>query len=238
MMKAHFPITLMALTSFAGLKLQAQIREDGGLSDQEQIEDFRRQNFGLRLGAGLYTMLGSELKNPRPLFGYAGGLFLQKKLSRTKPHWIYTEVSARFAGSNFANYELESDYTKISQLFLDVPVLWKFNLERKSNKDLGNNILLGFQGSHLMRSAIYLGPRRLPKNYQIWWKRWDNIPLKPFDFNAVAAWEYGGEQTSFMVTLRVGLINTNKNFYIPDVSPTTGNNGSIRNFSLECSMLF
>jgi hypothetical protein len=237
-MKPYLPFVLLSLLCCSGANLQAQGRDEGGLADQEQLEDFRRQNFGLRLGAGLYSMLGTELSNPRPLFGYAGGLFLQKKLSRSKPHWVYTEISARFAGANFSNFQQSSDYTKISELFLDVPVLWKFNLERKSNKDLGNNILLGFQGSYLMRSAIYVGPERLPKNYQIWWKRWENLPLKPFDLCAMAAWEYGGERSSFMVSLRMGLINTNNNFNIPDVTPATGNNGTIRNCSLECSMLF
>jgi hypothetical protein len=219
-------------------EVHAQVRSDGGLADQELVEDFKRQNYGLRMGAGVYTMLGSELKNPRPLFGYAGGFFAQKKISRTAPHWIYTELSARFAGANFANFELESDYTKISQIFLDVPVLWKFNLNTKATKDLGRNILIGIQGSHLLRSAIYLGPERVPKNKLIWWKRWEPLPLKPFDLNAMAAWEYAGEQSSLMISLRVGLINANRGFFLPDVTPATGNNGTIRNCSLEVSMLF
>jgi hypothetical protein len=235
----RFRLALLLLFSLTGSgNCFAQGRDEGGLADQEQIEDFRRQNFGLRLGAGLYSMFGTELKNPRPLFGYSGGLFVQKKLFRSVPHWIYSEVSARFAGSNFANYQNEGDYTRISQLFLDVPLLWKFNLDRKPTKDYGNNVLLGLQGSYMLRSAIYLGPAKVPKNYQIWWKRWDNLPLKPFDFNAVAAWEYAGERSSFMVTLKMGLISTNKDFFIPDVTPLTGNGGTIRNFSLECSMLF
>ena len=224
------------------LALRAQqdpgTREDGGLTNMEEIEDFDKNNIGLRMGVSFNTILGTELVNPRPFFSYAGGFYYQKQLLRAKPYWLYTEASLRFAGSNFANYKLSSDYTRITQLYLDVPVLLKINLSGSRRDDKGRNILLGPQFGHLLRSAIYLGEDRVPKNHLVWWQRWENLDLAPFDLNGVLAYEISRPRHAFMITARYGLININRGLYFDDVTPLTGKGGIIRNASLDFSLLF
>lgn len=213
-------------------------REDGGLTNMEEIEDFDKKNIGLRMGISFNTILGTELVNPRPFFSYAGGFYYQKQLLRGRPYWLYTEASLRFAGSNFANYKLSSDYTRITQLYLDVPLLLKINLSGSRRDDKGRNILLGPQVGHLLRSAIYLGEERVPKNHLVWWQRWENLDLAPFDLNGVLAYEISRPRHAFMITARCGLININRGLYFDDVTPLTGKGGIIRNASLDFSLLF
>lgn len=213
-------------------------REDGGLTNMEEIEDFDKKNIGLRMGVSFNTILGTELVNPRPFFSYAGGFYYQKQLLRGRPYWLYTEASLRFAGSNFANYKLSSDYTRITQLYLDVPLLLKINLSGSRRDDKGRNILLGPQVGHLLRSAIYLGEERVPKNHLVWWQRWENLDLAPFDLNGVLAYEISRPRHAFMITARYGLININRGLYFDDVTPLTGKGGIIRNASLDFSLLF
>jgi hypothetical protein len=213
-------------------------REEGGLTNMEEIEDFDKKNIGLRMGVSFNTILGSELVNPRPFFSYAGGFYYQKQLLRGRPYWLYTETSLRFAGSNFANFELSSDYTRITQLYLDVPLLLKINLSGSRRDDKGRNILFGPQVGHLLRSAIYLGEYRVPKNHLLWWQRWENLDFAPFDLNAVAAYEISRPRHAFVITARYGLININRGLYFADVTPATGSGGTIRNASLDFSFLF
>ena len=213
-------------------------REDGGLTNMEEIEDFDKKNIGLRMGISFNTILGTELVNPRPFFSYAGGFYYQKQLLRGRPYWLYTEASLRFAGSKFANYKLSSDYTRITQLYLDVPLLLKINLSGSRRDDKGRNILLGPQVGHLLRSAIYLGEERVPKNHLVWWQRWENLDLAPFDLNGVLAYEISRPRHAFMITARYGLININRGLYFDDVTPLTGKGGIIRNASLDFSLLF
>jgi hypothetical protein len=238
--KKSFCCSLLALC-FLSPALHAQVpgtREDGGLSNMEDIEDFEKKNLGLRMGISFNTILGTELVNPRPFFGYAGGFYYQKQLLRGRPYWLYTEASLRFAGSNFSNYELSSDYNKITQLYLDLPVLLKINLSGSRRDDKGRNLLLGPQVGHLLRSAIYVGELKRPKNHLVWWQRWDNLAFAPFDLNAVASYEISRAQHSFMITARCGLININRGIYFEDVTPATGKGGTIRNASLDFSLLF
>jgi len=213
-------------------------REDGGLTNMEEIEDFDKKNIGLRMGISFNTILGTELVNPRPFFSYAGGFYYQKQLLRGRPYWLYTETSLRFAGSNFANYKLSSDYTRITQLYLDVPLLLKINLSGSRRDDKGRNLLIGPQAGHLLKSAIYLGEYRVPKNALVWWKRWENLACAPFDLNAVAAYDISRPRHAFMVTARYGLININRGLYFDDVTPATGKGGTIRNASIDFSFLF
>jgi hypothetical protein len=213
-------------------------REDGGLTNMEEIEDFDKKNIGLRMGISFNTILGTELVNPRPFFSYAGGFYYQKQLLRGRPYWLYTETSLRFAGSNFANYKLSSDYTRITQLYLDVPLLLKINLSGSRRDDKGRNLLIGPQAGHLLKSAIYLGEYRVPKNALVWWKRWENLAFAPFDLNAVAAYEISRPRHAFMITARYGLININRGLYFDDLTPVTGKGGTIRNASIDFSFLF
>jgi hypothetical protein len=114
-------------------------------------------------------------------------------------------------------------------------------------------------------SVLYVGPQKRPlptafNNYNSI-KEWDRLPIKLYDLQAVAGYQYRGETLGYSVSMKMGLLNLNDNFVIRGmvdtdndgiedkeielISPTTdplkekpGTRQMIGTWSLEFALVF
>ena len=176
---------------------------------------------GIKTAINLSTLLGTELENPTPRFGYTAGAYVYAAINKK---WQFqTELLANFKGSNFNN-DLE-DYTKISTFCLDMPLLlgYKFN-------DGKNVVLLGPQASYLSLSSMYIGSNA--KAYV------NDIGLKPFGIDACAIYQVNGKVVGFQMGAKLGILNMNNGVNFENINPPTGKDGTIQSLSFEIGMLF
>lgn len=221
-------LTIVALVSMLG-------------NSQAQDANNDWSNLGLKMGVGAYSFYGDELKNPQPMFGYVAGLFYHSPLEKGRFH-VQTGLDLRFRGGNFANggstdTAINTAYTKISLVSLDVPLqlLISTNLDKQREALF---VTLGANASYLMRSVLYVGPNKIPLNQSVYMQTWDNLPLNPVELMLSVGVQQRFVTVGYAVSLNVGITNLNDNFQIQGINPATGNGGKIATWSLEASLLF
>ena len=221
-------LTIVALVSMLG-------------NSQAQDANNDLSNLGLKMGVGAYSFYGDELKNPQPMFGYVAGLFYHSPLEKGRFH-VQTGLDLRFRGGNFANggstdTAINTAYTKISLVSLDVPLqlLISTNLDKQREALF---VTLGANASYLMRSVLYVGPNKIPLNQSVYMQTWDNLPLNPVELMLSVGVQQRFVTVGYAVSLNVGITNLNDNFQIQGINPATGNGGKIATWSLEASLLF
>lgn len=221
-------LTIVALVSMLG-------------NSQAQDANNDWSNLGLKMGVGAYSFYGEELKNPQPMFGYVAGLFYHSPLEKGRFH-VQTGLDLRFRGGDFANggigdSAINTAYTKISLVSLDVPLqlLISTNLDKQREALF---VTLGANASYLMRSVLYVGPNKIPLNQSEYMQTWDNLPLKPIELMLSVGVQQRFVTVGYAVSLNVGITDLNDNFKIQGINPATGNGGKIATWSLEASLLF
>jgi hypothetical protein len=211
------------------------------LRGQEAASEW--SNFGLKMGMGAYSFFGGELKNPTPLLGYVTGVYYQTPTDKGMVHF-QTGLDVRFRGGNFNNAReqdtaINTAYTKISLVSLDLPVQCLISLEPRKKQE-AMFLALGVQASYLFRSVMYLGPNKLPMNRSVYLQQWDKLPLEPIDFQAHIGIQQRGPVVGYSVMLNASVRSLNKNnaFEVNGINPTTGNGLFIGTWSIEAALIF
>jgi hypothetical protein len=187
-----------------------------------QSEESTNGRLGIKTSIHASLLTGTELQNERPKFGYTAGAFYQYAINNKLG--LHSEIVASFKGSNFKNDI--TDYSKVALFYLDVPIL----LSYKSGADAKNQLAFGPYTSYLGLSSLYVGSQ---KKAEI-----NDLDLKPIDFGTALYYHKINKVTIFQVGVKIGLLNINNGLYIENITPPTGNNGSIRNLSFEIGYLF
>ncbi len=179
-----------------------------------------RQRYGLKMGAGMSSIYGGKLQNPRPSVGVLAGFYLHSKLEKMSPWGFQTGLDLRMRGSNFANGRpgdtaINRSYTKMSIMSLDVPLLINYRLS-KARETKVQQLQFGVQLGYNFNSILYVGPNKTPLptalNTYNSIQTWDKLPLKTFDYQASLGFQQRGESLGYSVALKFGLRNLNNNF--------------------------
>ena len=179
--------------------------------------------FGVKMGVQSSILVGSEMLNPRPTYGLIGGGYSRYNLPKGISFQIEGLIS--FKGSSFKN--LDTNYTRIRLMYIDVPLLVFKSFDKKHISRFG----IGAQYSTLINSAIYLGKVNYPSG---------SPNLNSTDWSAVIAYQRHFNYFALQFSGKFGVTNINTGKPWPgDPQPKPYNsNGSIHNFSLECTILF
>jgi hypothetical protein len=201
----------------------------------------KEPNYGMKMGIGVHSFHGAELKNPTPTMGYVAGLYIHDNLSKGKMHF-QAGLDIRFRGSNFDNANtgdtaVNTAYTKIGLVTLDMPFAILYSLA-PSKKEKAPFLTAGFVVGYIMRSTVYIGPDKIPLNRSVYTQTWDNLPLKPIEVQASIGFQQKFADVGIQLNLTYGLSNLNNNFRIENIAPTTGTGKSIGTWGLEGAIIF
>jgi len=176
--------------------------------------------FGIKIGFGIGTMLGTELANPRPSSILTGGAYYRNRFSK---HWsLQPELNISFRGSRFANQP--SEYGQIKTYYLDLPILLMRGLNEKNT----TNIVGGFQYSRQLNASLYLINSPLPES---------NAPkLTKQDAAIIIGMQWQTPFVGFQLLAKYGLLNLN-NGLLSNLNPPNGG-GTIHQAGIELNMLF
>ncbi|MFM7638404.1 MAG: hypothetical protein ACKO67_01625, partial [Bacteroidota bacterium] len=112
---------------------------------------------------------------------------------------------------------INSAYTKISLMSLDLPLLVNYRLSKQRDKQI-KQLQAGVQLAYNFNSVLYVGPQKRPlatatETYNSI-KEWDRLPLKMYDLQAVVGYQYRGESMGYSMSMKMGLLNLNNNFLL------------------------
>ena len=176
---------------------------------------------GIKTSINISTILGEELQNPRPKFGYTAGAY---HIYKEKNKWsLYSELAASFRGSKFSNGD--TGYSRIASFYLDLALLPRYTIGGGEH-----SISAGPYGSYLALSSLYLGASQKPEL--------DDLNFRPYDFGFAAFYTQHGPTASFQIGGKLSLIDANDGVNFVGAFPETGNGGFIRSLSFEIGMLF
>jgi hypothetical protein len=185
----------------------------------QQVQEFPHK-VGLKTSINISSMVGTELQNARPKFGYTAGAYI---LFNPEQKWsIYTEAVGSFRGSKFSNGD--SGYSRISSVYIDLAALPVYNIDDKQA------ILIGPYASYLALSSLFIGPKKKPEDLDI--GLWDS------DAGIAAYYHLKGEIVTVQLGGKYGLLNVNRQVNFIGLKPATGGRGSIHNLSIELGLLF
>ncbi len=184
-------------------------------------DDFR---LGVQMGFGTTRLTGSELESPLNKTGMVIGAYYRQKLSKNLQ--LRSEVAFSLRGSRF-DFNEENYYNAIKFTYMDFPIQLMINT---SKGDQDQFAVIGVEPAYLMQSEIYVDPyiKAFYRNYGF--KRFDMAALLGYHFD----FYYFGLQPS----VKIGLININKQIHMPEVLPETGFNGTIRNLTFDLRFYF
>lgn len=195
----------------------------------------RKDKLGIRVGFGITRLNSPDLVNIELNRGYQGAFYYRVNLF--KGFHLNTEMGASVKGANFDNGDV--GYSQLSLLYLDFNALGMIQL----TSDFKHAIVLGGQASRLLRSSLFIGPEQFASYLQ--------LPLKNWDYFAVAGYHFNTRYVGFQLALKYGLRNiagdfqnfnkeslNDKGSQFADLDPTMRNVRDIRNFSVELSVYF
>lgn len=206
----------------------------------EELDGFdpttkRKDKLGIRVGFGVTRLTSNELLNTKLSRGYQGAFYYRVNLF--KGFHLNTEMGASVKGANFNNGD--TGYSQLSLLYLDFNVLGMIQL----TSDFKHSLVLGVQSSRLMRSSLFIGPEQFASYLQ--------LPMKRWDFAAVAGYHFNTRYVGFQAVLKYGLRNIADGFatfnktsvndpgeQFSQLSPSLQGVTDIRNFSVELSVYF
>jgi hypothetical protein len=211
----------------------------GQLQAQQWSDDEVRErlNLGLKLGLGLGSFYGKELKHPTPMMGFQAGVFMHGKDTNSRLNW-QTGLDARFRGSNFNNGDSgNTAYTKIALITIDVPMLLNIRTGKVRSGNY-NAVQLGITASYILKSMVYVGEDKTPAQQNNYLKTWSKLPLKPIDYQLVVGFQHRGQVSGYQINFKYSLFNLNNNFKLEGMLPATGTGKFIGTFSLDFGFLF
>lgn len=208
--------------------------------DEYDIEKKKRK-VGIRVGLGFTSLTSPQFENPRISRGMQGAIYFRKNFA--KGFHFNPEFGASIKGAKFKNDETE--YSRISLFYIDLALLGMINLDNKNK----SSIVIGAQGSYLMRSSLYIGRDPIAAFMQ--------LPFKKFDYCAVAGYHFNTSFVGFQLSLKYGLANIAGDFAnynrspasvgqnnqanfktFKDVKPSLVNVVDVKNLSVELSLYF
>jgi len=192
----------------------------GYLSSYAQGTTASNHKLGIKTSINISTLLGDELQNPRPKYGYTAGAYYH--LNHENKWSVFTEFTGSFRGSRFSNGD--TGYSKIALFYLDLAAMPTYKLDDRQNISFGPYI------SYLGLSSIFKGEQK--KAFL------NDIGIGPLDAGLGAYYLIQGPIVGFQVGGKVGFTNANQDVNLVELSPATGTGGFIRNLSLEIGMIF
>lgn len=175
---------------------------------------------GIKTSFNLSFLLGDELENPRPKFGYTAGAYYH--VNHEKKWSLYTEFAGSFRGSRFSNGD--TGYSKIALFYLDLAAMPTYKLSDKQKVSVGPYI------SYLGLSSVFKGEQK--KAYL------NDIGIAPLDAGLGVYYTTYGPIVGLQVGGKLGLANINKDVSFDDLFPATGTGQVIRSLSLEIGLIF
>ncbi|MDG2454617.1 MAG: outer membrane beta-barrel protein [Bacteroidia bacterium] len=192
----------------------------GVLSTFAQGAKTNSHKLGIKTSINISTLLGNELQNPRPKFGYTAGVYYH--INQEKAWSLYTEYAASFRGSRFSNGD--TGYSKIALFYLDFAAMPAYRLDNKQTLSFGPYL------SYLGLSSVFKGEQQ--KAYL------NDIGMRPLDTGIAAYYTIQGTVVGFQIGGKLGLANANKDISFEDLKPAKGSGEAIRSLSLELGMIF
>ena len=180
-----------------------------------------KHHLGLKTSINFSSLLGNELQNPRPKFGYTAGPYAI--INTNKKLDIYTEFVGNFKGARFSNGD--TGYSRIALFYMDFVAMPLYNYNEDKNA-----IAIGPYASYLGLSSLYIGAKKKAEL--------NDIGFRPWDAGIGAYVHVNGQYASFQVGTKVSLLSANRDVNFEGYFPKTGNGGFVRNVSLEIGMLF
>lgn len=179
------------------------------------------QKVGIKTNINISTLIGSELQNPRPKFGYTAGPYI---IFNPENRWsLYTEAVGSFRGSKFKNGD--TGYSRISTFYVDICAQPLYNIPN-SNKA----ITLGPYASYLALSSLFIGAKKKPEL--------NDIGFKDYDIGVASYYHIKGNTVSLQIGAKLALISANNNVNFIGYYPKTGNGKTIKSLSFEIGMAF
>lgn len=176
--------------------------------------------FGLKVGLSGSTLLGDELKNPRPRFGYLAGIYYKQRI---KNNWsAYAELTGNVRGSNFKNGA--DGYSGIHLFNIEMPLNLVYQIKEIHSVSIGPKI------SWITASSLFVGSNRKTAL--------DGLGFKPIDFALTAFYTRSYEVISIQTGVNIGYRNINQNINFENIKPETGNGGVIRILSFDVAFIF
>ena len=185
---------------------------------QAQDRDFK---LGIKTALNFSSLVGTELQNPAPRFGYTAGAYFRTELNKK---WDFqAEVLGNFKGSNFNNRD--GEYQSIATFYVDFPLLLGYNIKKDKHQ-----ILFGPQIGYLGLSSMYLV--RNSKAHL------NDLGLRPFALDGTLAYQQVGKTVGWQIGAKLGILDINNGLHFENIQPATNTNGSIRSLSFEIALMF
>jgi hypothetical protein len=173
------------------------------------------------MGFQMNTLTGSEADRAQASFGLNGGMYVKRKLGKQTA--LQAELTGSFRGSNFKYNNVDTQYTTIRLMYIDLPVMFMYMPYKNSNNV---RLLLGPYYSTLINSSLYLNNNTLPEG---------NKPkVADYDYGIAAAYQYHTPFVGFQIKSKVGLNNLNNGVY----ANTNSNGKTLNTFVLEFNLIF
>jgi hypothetical protein len=186
-----------------------------------QQEASANHKLGIKTSINISTIVGDELQNPRPKFGYTAGAY---HIYNQKKSWsLYSEIAASFRGSKFSNGD--TGYSRISLFYLDLAIMPRYTI-----KESMHSFSAGPYASYLTLSSLYLGVTQKPETSE--------LNFRPYEIGLAIFYHQRGKAVGFQVGAKLSLTDSNNGINFKGAFPATGTGGTIRNLSIEVGLLF
>lgn len=234
---------------FAVLLLTPLISMAQRYNQDDASGDERPRKLGVRLGMGFSTIRSAPLPANERIdslpaigftntffdFGYSASAYWRTRLG--KQFHLQAEAGGTMKGARFRNDE--TDYSRITLLYIDVPVYAMFDIAKNNRLVL----LLGPQTSFMVNSQMFIDNEPVASFIK--------LPMKTIELLAVGGIQYNGSLVGIQLTGKVGLTDINGGWQTwdtdraggtgvsPDqITPSIRNVGRISNFSIELAICF
>jgi hypothetical protein len=223
-MKPLIKVFILCLALFTCQASLAQSETDSLQYDDEKIvkpEPDGDYPLGVIMGFQMNTLTGSEADRAQASFGLNGGMYVKRKLGKQTA--LQAELTGSFRGSNFKYNNVDTQYTTIRLMYIDLPVMFMY-MPYKNSTNI--RLLLGPYYSTLINSSLYLNNNTLPEG---------NKPkVADYDYGIAAAYQYHTPFVGFQIKSKVGLNNLNNGVY----ANTNSNGKTLNTFVLEFNLIF
>jgi hypothetical protein len=223
-MKPLIKVFILCLALFTCQASLAQSETDSLQYDDEKIvkpEPDGDYRLGVIMGFQMNTLTGSEADRAQASFGLNGGMYVKRKLGKQTA--LQVELTGSFRGSNFKYNNVDTQYTTIRLMYIDLPVMFMY-MPYKNSTNI--RLLLGPYYSTLINSSLYLNNNTLPEG---------NKPkVADYDYGIAAAYQYHTPFVGFQIKSKVGLNNLNNGVY----ANTNSNGKTLNTFVLEFNLIF
>jgi len=176
--------------------------------------------FGIKMGTGITSMVGSSNYHPTAAFYLSGGVYYRKNLGK---HWILQpEILMTYKGSNFNNGTNELRSIKV--YCIEAPVMIFRGINENNSTAWG----AGIQYSHNLNSLAYITGKSIPEDAK--------PKLLNDDIQIVGGGRFQTPFVGFTCLVKYGLLDVNKGI-LSGVGPAIDGK-PMHHLTFELSILF